>query len=218
MAKLLSHLPSAKARALRALCRRVIVGQPASAKIRAGAGVIPEQLLGLFEQAFSTGIGLGFHYTDREGKKTVRRGEPHGLLAEPPVWYVGTRERARTRVTSVGTTHSHVAMNRSAALDRTFHALTDSTRRSMIHALSGGKMRSAGELGAEFRSAQPTISRHLKVLESARLIERSVEGRVHRFRLRREALEEAGTWIRRHQAFWAGAVDQLEQLLKETDR
>lgn len=64
---------------------------------------------------------------------------------------------------------------------------------------------------------QPTISRHIKVLESARLIERSVEGRVHRFRLRREALEQAGSWIQRHQAFWTGAVDQLEQLLKGTD-
>lgn len=108
-------------------------------------------------------------------------------------------------------------MHREAALDLTFHALADRTRRSMIQALSGGKTRSAGELGARFGSAQPTISRHLKVLESARLIERTVEGRVHRFRLRREALEEAGTWIGRHQAFWAGAVDQLEQLLKETE-
>jgi DNA-binding transcriptional ArsR family regulator len=105
-------------------------------------------------------------------------------------------------------------MHREVALDRTFHALADPTRRSMIHALSGGKTRSAGELGAHFRSAQPTISRHLKVLESARLIERTVEGRVHRFRLRREALEQAGDWIQRHQAFWNGAVDQLEQLLK----
>jgi DNA-binding transcriptional ArsR family regulator len=107
-------------------------------------------------------------------------------------------------------------MHCEAALDRTFQALADPTRRSMIHALSGGKARSAGELGAHFRSAQPTISRHLKVLERARLIERTVEGRIHRFRLRREALEQAGGWIQRHQAFWSGAVDQLEQLLKET--
>lgn len=108
-------------------------------------------------------------------------------------------------------------MNRDAALDRTFHALADHTRRGMIRALSGGKTRSAGELGAHFRSAQPTISRHIKVLESARLIERSVEGRVHRFRLRREALQHAGDWIQRHQAFWTGAVDQLEQLLKGSE-
>lgn len=108
-------------------------------------------------------------------------------------------------------------MHHEAALDRTFHALADPTRRSIIRALSGGKARSAGELGARFHSAQPTISRHIKVLESARLIERSIEGRVHHFRLRREALEQAGDWIQRHQSFWAGAVDQLEQLLKGTD-
>lgn len=122
------------------------------------------------------------------------------------------------RLTWAPLTYSQSTMNRDTALDRTFHALADPTRRSMIRALSGGKARSAGELGAHFRSAQPTISRHIKVLESARLIERSVEGRVHRFRLRREALEQAGGWIRRHQAFWTGAVDQLEQLLQGTDR
>ncbi|HKE20205.1 MAG TPA: metalloregulator ArsR/SmtB family transcription factor [Kofleriaceae bacterium] len=109
-------------------------------------------------------------------------------------------------------------MQSAAALDRTFRALADQTRRSIIHALSGGETRTAGELGAQFRSAQPTISRHLKVLERARLIERNVEGRVHHFRLRRQSLEQAGTWIRRHQGFWTGAVDQLERMLKETER
>jgi DNA-binding transcriptional ArsR family regulator len=99
------------------------------------------------------------------------------------------------------------------SLDLTFHALADGTRRSMIQQLAGGESRSAGELGRHFRSAQPTISRHLKVLEEAGLIERAVHGRVHRFRLRREPLNDAGGWIARHQAFWTGAVDQLEQLL-----
>src|SRR5262245_24161995 len=96
-------------------------------------------------------------------------------------------------------------------LDRTFRALSDRTRRAMIHALSGGELRTASELGQQFDSAQPTISRHLKVLEHAGLIERSIEGRVHKFRLRQRPLQEAGRWIARHQAFWTGAVDQLEQ-------
>lgn len=87
----------------------------------------------------------------------------------------------------------------------------------MIHALAGGQARSAGELGKQFRSAQPTISRHLKVLEQAKLIERSVEGRVHRFRLRQQPLQVAGAWIDRHQRFWNGAIDQLETLLDRTD-
>lgn len=85
----------------------------------------------------------------------------------------------------------------------------------MIHLLADGRTRSAGELGRQFRSAQPTISRHLKVLEEAGLIERRVEGRVHQFRLRRAPLQTAERWIARHQTFWTGAVDQLERLLKE---
>jgi predicted DNA-binding transcriptional regulator YafY len=92
MAKLLGSLPAAKARALRALCRRVIVGQPASAEIRAGAGATPSELLRLFEDAFSNGFGLGFHYTDRQGRSSNRRVEPHGLLVETPVWYVLARD------------------------------------------------------------------------------------------------------------------------------
>jgi DNA-binding transcriptional ArsR family regulator len=106
-------------------------------------------------------------------------------------------------------------MQQVARLDRIFGALSDGTRRSMIHALARGEPRSAGELGRQFRSAQPTISRHLKVLEQAGLVEREVEGRIHRFRLRQKPLRDAGGWIARHQAFWSGAVDQLDRLLSE---
>jgi DNA-binding transcriptional ArsR family regulator len=113
------------------------------------------------------------------------------------------------------TIYSHVAMQSTSNLDRTFHALADSTRRSMIHALAGGKSQSAGDLGRKFHSAQPTISKHLKVLEQAGLVERTIDGRIHRFRLHQKPLREAGGWITRHQAFWAGAVSQLEVLLAE---
>lgn len=92
MAKLLGSVPAAKGRALREVCRRVIVGRPASAQVRAGAGASPPELLRLFEQAFSSRLGLGFHYTDREGRTSSRRIEPHGLLVEPPVWYVLARD------------------------------------------------------------------------------------------------------------------------------
>ena len=116
---------------------------------------------------------------------------------------------------SIWPTYSHVAMQYRPALDLTFHALADGTRRSMIHVLAHGETRSAGELGRQFRYAQPTISKHLKVLEQAGIVERKVEVRVHQFRLRRKALEQAGRWIARHQAFWEGAVDQLDRLLAE---
>jgi DNA-binding transcriptional ArsR family regulator len=106
-------------------------------------------------------------------------------------------------------------MQSATGLDRTFRALGDGTRRSMIRVLARGEARSAGQLGRQFRSSQPTISKHLKVLEQAGLVERTIEGRVHRFRLRHKALEEAREWIARHQAFWEGAIGQLDRLLSQ---
>jgi DNA-binding transcriptional ArsR family regulator len=108
-------------------------------------------------------------------------------------------------------------MQSASALDLTFRALSDGTRRSMIHVLARGNPRSAGDLGRRFRSAQPTISKHLKVLEEAGLVVRTIEGRVHRFRLRRKPLRHAEQWLTRHQAFWTGAVAQLDKLLSEGD-
>lgn len=108
-------------------------------------------------------------------------------------------------------------MQNAFTLDQTFRALADGTRRSMIHALAQGEARSASELGRQFHSAQPTISKHLKVLEQAGLVERRIEGRVHRFRLRTKPLQDAGGWIARNQAFWNGAVEQLDRLLSERE-
>src|SRR5258708_22006538 len=98
-----------------------------------------------------------------------------------------------------------MAMQRLLSLDRTFRALADGTRRSMIHALARGEHRSASELGRQFRSAQPTISKHLKVLERAGLVERTIEVRVHRFRLHQRPLREACGWDARDPAFLAVA-------------
>jgi DNA-binding transcriptional ArsR family regulator len=108
-------------------------------------------------------------------------------------------------------------MQSASSLDRTFHALADGTRRSIVQVLARGEPRSAGDLGRRFQSAQPTISKHLRVLEEAGLVARSVEGRIHRFALRRKPLREAEQWLVRHQAFWRGAVTQLDRLLSETD-
>ncbi|MBM4364342.1 MAG: WYL domain-containing protein, partial [Deltaproteobacteria bacterium] len=80
--------PPERARQLRALCRRVFIGPPATPRIRESAGRAPAELLGVFERAFTAGLGLAFHYVDREGRPSARRVEPHGLLVEPPVWYV----------------------------------------------------------------------------------------------------------------------------------
>src|SRR5262245_7706426 len=108
-------------------------------------------------------------------------------------------------------------MQSSVELDRTFRALSDGTRRAMLHVLAHGTPRTASDLGGRFRSAQPTISKHLKVLEEAGLVVRTIEGRLHRFRLRRKPLRDAELWLSRHQAFWTGAAAQLDRLLSEAD-
>ena len=92
LTKVLASLPQPRASQLRALCRRVFVGPPADPDIRSTAGRPPAELLRLFEEAFSSGTGLGFDYTDRVGRRSVRRIEPHGLLVDTPVWYLLARD------------------------------------------------------------------------------------------------------------------------------
>jgi predicted DNA-binding transcriptional regulator YafY len=92
LSKLLASLPKDKARELRTLCRRVIVGPPASTNVRGGMGAPPKELLNLFEDAFTRGMALSFDYVDRVGRGSSRRVEPHGLLVETPVWYVLGRD------------------------------------------------------------------------------------------------------------------------------
>lgn len=92
LSKLLGSIPRERARALRVLCRRVVVGPPASTRIATAAGRPPPELLRLFEETFTAGIGLAFTYCDRDGKTTLRRIEPHGMLVQSPVWYVLARD------------------------------------------------------------------------------------------------------------------------------
>jgi len=101
------------------------------------------------------------------------------------------------------------------ALDRTFHALGDGTRRAMLLMLAKRGPLTAGQLGKPFEISQPTASKHLRVLESAGLLSRQVSGRTHRFELVLKPLEEADHWISRHRRFWEGTLDRLGDLLNE---
>lgn len=99
-------------------------------------------------------------------------------------------------------------------LDRTFHALGDETRRTILATLATEGECSAGELVNLFQSAQPTISKHIKVLEKAGLVRRRIDGRTHCFRLEAGSLHEAETWINRHRKFWTGTLDRLGEHLE----
>ncbi len=99
--------------------------------------------------------------------------------------------------------------------DRVFHALADGTRRDIISMLSKQQRLSASELGKPFNMAQPSISKHLKVLEQAQLIERTVLGRSHHFSLNRDSLDVAETWLQKHRQFWQGSLDRLAALVDD---
>ncbi|MEO0911607.1 MAG: metalloregulator ArsR/SmtB family transcription factor [Pseudomonadota bacterium] len=100
-------------------------------------------------------------------------------------------------------------------LDRTFHALGDGTRRRILANLASGGAQSATELRAPFDAAQPTISKHLKVLEQAGLIRRRIEGRTHRFEIESTKMAEAEAWIADQRTFWEGTLKRLEAFVSD---
>lgn len=99
-------------------------------------------------------------------------------------------------------------------LDHTFAALADPTRRAILARLAGGDA-TVGELAEPFTISLPAISRHLKVLEEAALIQNEREGKHRRCRLKPGALESAREWLDFHQRFWSGSLDRLADHLKQ---
>jgi DNA-binding transcriptional ArsR family regulator len=100
-----------------------------------------------------------------------------------------------------------------AALDATFAALADPTRRAMLARLAHGEA-TVSELARPFGLALPTISKHLAVLERARLIEKRKEASWRRCRLRTASLKQASHWIGKYTLFWESAFDSLEELVQ----
>lgn len=97
-------------------------------------------------------------------------------------------------------------------LSTTFAALADPTRRAILARLARGET-SVGELGQPFDISGPAISRHLRVLEKAGLIERRAEAQWRFCRLRGEAMREASQWLERYRAFWDESLDRLVEYL-----
>jgi DNA-binding transcriptional ArsR family regulator len=103
------------------------------------------------------------------------------------------------------------------ALSDTFAALADPTRRAILARLARGET-SVGELAEPFDISAPAISRHLRVLESAGLIERRAEAQWRMCRLRGAPLREAAAWLERYSAFWEQSLDRLTQYLERGPR
>ncbi|MEM8916835.1 MAG: metalloregulator ArsR/SmtB family transcription factor [Pseudomonadota bacterium] len=105
----------------------------------------------------------------------------------------------------------------TADLDAVFAALADPTRRAILSRLAGGEA-SVNELAAPFAISQPAVSRHLKVLERAGLIERSIDEQRRPARLKAETMVAAVDWLAEFHAFWGGSFDQLDDVLKDMKR
>jgi DNA-binding transcriptional ArsR family regulator len=105
---------------------------------------------------------------------------------------------------------------RAASLDRVFHALADPTRRAMLRRLAKSEQ-SIGELAAPFSMTFAAASKHVKVLERAKLVRRRIEGRSHFCRLEPAPLAAAEGWLRFYERFWTGQLDALDDALRAED-
>jgi DNA-binding transcriptional ArsR family regulator len=95
-----------------------------------------------------------------------------------------------------------------------FSALAHPLRRGIVERLAHGPA-TVGEATGGFGVSKPTISRHVKVLEDAGVVVRTIDGRTHRLSLDLDALGEAVDWIDRQRAIWGRMFDAVDDYLTE---
>ena len=100
------------------------------------------------------------------------------------------------------------------ALSTTFAALADPTRRAILRRLARGEA-SVTEIAAPFEMSLPAVSKHLKVLERARLISRGRDAQWRPCRLEAQPLKEVDDWVESYRQFWDERFDRLEDYLRE---
>jgi len=95
-----------------------------------------------------------------------------------------------------------------------FGALSDPTRLAIVERLLSEGERTAGEIAKPFAVSKPAISKHLKVLEDAGLIERRVHRQWRVCRARPETIKTIDDWMNRYRAFWEASFDRLGELIE----
>ena len=98
-------------------------------------------------------------------------------------------------------------------LDRILHALADRTRRRLLRRLLRGPAM-VSELAQPFQMTRVAVSKHIRVLERARLVSRTVDGRVHTCTLTARPLAELEEWLTEYRAFWGGQLEALARYLE----
>lgn len=102
-------------------------------------------------------------------------------------------------------------------LDELFGAMADPTRRAILDRLVRGEAR-VTDIAAHFPISLNSVSKHLRMLERAGLVVRSVNGREHLLRLNAESLDAAAAWIERHRQFWEQSLAGLEKFVMRKPR
>ena len=103
------------------------------------------------------------------------------------------------------------------ALDEVFHALASEPRRRMLGALADGE-RTVGDLAGPFEMSLAAVSKHLKVLEAARLVERRPQGRTTICRLTPGPLAGVQEWVGFYERFWTARLDALESMFADKEK
>lgn len=104
-----------------------------------------------------------------------------------------------------------------SGLNQTLMALADPTRRAILHRLSQGEVRVTA-LAQPFAMSLNAVSKHIRVLERARLVRRRRAGREHFLAINPRSLDEAASWIAMQRALWSSRLDALEGMLRAEDR
>jgi uncharacterized protein YndB with AHSA1/START domain/DNA-binding transcriptional ArsR family regulator len=107
-------------------------------------------------------------------------------------------------------------LERPSDLDKTLMALADPTRRAILHRLAEGEAR-VTELARPFAISLNAVSKHIRVLERARFVQRRRAGRDHYLSINPKPLDEASAWIEDQRARWTARLDALDAVLKAED-
>jgi DNA-binding transcriptional ArsR family regulator len=107
-------------------------------------------------------------------------------------------------------------VNNQAALDRSFVALSHPVRRSIVERLVSGPA-TVGEASRGLGVSKPAVTKHLKVLEGAGVVTRTVSGRTHVLRLETRSLREASAWLELHRSLWEAKFEAIERHLAESN-
>ena len=99
------------------------------------------------------------------------------------------------------------------ARDAAFNALADPTRRAVLDLLRAGT-RPAGEIARAFPISRPAISKHLKILRRAHLVDEHREGRHRFYQLNPEPLKSVDSWLEEYRRFWTASLESLKSFVE----